>query len=105
MVSILAGFVLCIKKKKKKLIHDQTIQTFPWLAFFFLTYQNIGSISFCQSIFQESGSHGCTGLAEGLPSSYLALRSCRPALADAHVAFWNGEAGSPRPSWPSPGTA
>ena len=35
------------KKKKKKLIHYQNIKTFLWLAFFFfLTYQNIGSISF-----------------------------------------------------------
>lgn len=30
-----ALFCALKKKKKKKLIHDQTIQTFPWLAFFF----------------------------------------------------------------------
>ena len=42
MVSILAGFVLCIKKKqKKKLIHDQTIQTFLWLALFLFFFFNL----------------------------------------------------------------
>ena len=50
MVSILAGFVLCIKKKTKEKTNPWSDYTDISLAcfvfFFFLTYQNIGSISF-----------------------------------------------------------